>query len=53
MSYLQKDIHVKKFNIITNKDEAKTKTEHISCGCKCKFNGATCNSSQKWNNKTC
>ena len=28
-------------------------TEHISCGCKCKFNSATSNSKQKWNNKTC
>ena len=28
-------------------------TEHISCDCKCKFNSATFNSKQKWNNKTC
>ena len=28
-------------------------TEHISCDCKCKFNSATCNWNQKWNNKTC
>ena len=28
-------------------------TEHISCDCKCKFNSATYNSNQKWNNKTC
>ena len=27
--------------------------KHISCDCKCKFNGRTCNSNQKWNNKTC
>ena len=27
-------------------------TEHISCDCKCKFNSTTCNSQQKWNNKT-
>ena len=38
--------------MIKNKDEAKAMTEHISCGCKCKFNITTCNSKQKWNNKT-
>ena len=34
----------------TNKNEAKTMVRHISCDCKCKFNSATCNLSQKWNN---
>ena len=60
MSYLQKyvpketkDIDVKAFNMITNKNEAKAMTEHISCGCKCKFNSPKCNSKQKLNNKTC
>ena len=60
MSYLQKyvfqkkqDINVKAFNMITNKDEAKARAEHISCDCKCKFNSTTCNSNQKWNNSTC
>ena len=33
-----KDINVKAFNIITNKNEAKAMTKHISCVCKCKFN---------------
>ena len=47
-----KDINVKAFNMITNKDETKAMTEHISCDCKCKFNSRTCNSKQKWNNKT-
>ena len=47
-----KDINVKAFNKIANKNEAKTMTKHISCDCKCKFNCTTCNSSQKWNNKT-
>ena len=27
--------------------------EHISCDCKYKFISATCNSKQKWSNKTC
>ena len=48
-----KDIYVKAFNTITNKDEAKGMIEHISCDYKCKFNSTTCNSNQKWNNKTC
>ena len=47
-----KDINVKAFNMITNKDEAKAMTVHISCDCKCKFNSTTCsNSKQNWNNK--
>ena len=33
--------------MITNKDETKAMTEHISCACKCKFNNATCNSNQQ------
>ena len=47
-----KGINVKAFNMITNKDDAKAMTEHISCDCKCKFN-STYKSKQKWNNKTC
>ena len=33
-----KDISVKAFNMIRNKNEAKTMTKQISCDCKCKFN---------------
>ena len=29
-----KGVNVKALNMITNKDEAKAMTEHISCGCK-------------------
>ena len=32
-----KEINVEAVNMITNKIEAKTMTEHISCECKCKF----------------
>ena len=39
--------------MIKNKKEGKIIAKHISCGCKCKFNSTTCNSNQKWNNKTC
>ena len=49
----KKDINVKAFNMIANKNEAKAMTKHIPCDCKCKFNSTTCNSNQKWNNKTC
>ena len=38
---------------MTNKTELEKMTKHISCDCKCKFISATCNSNQKWNNKTC
>ena len=36
-----KNINVKAFKIIRNKDEAKAKTEHISCDCKYKLNSTT------------
>ena len=48
-----KGIYIKVFNLITNKNEAKAMTRHISCDCKCKFNCATFNSNQKWNDKAC
>ena len=48
-----KDINIKVFNMITNKNEAKTIKKHILCDCKCKFNNTTCNSNQNWDNKTC
>ena len=47
-----KGINVKAFNMITNKNEAKAITKHISCDCKCKFSSTICNSNQKWNNET-
>ena len=48
-----KEGNLKVFNMITNKNEAKTMTKHSSCDCKFKFNSATNNSIQKLNNKTC
>ena len=47
------DIYVKAFNMITNKNEAKAMTKHLSCDCKCIFSRTTCHSNQKWNDKTC
>ena len=40
-------------NTITGINESKTLTKHISCECKCKFDGRKCNSSQWWNNDKC
>ena len=39
--------------MITGKNESKTLTKHISCECKCKFDGRKCNSNQKLNNDKC
>ena len=39
--------------MITRINESKALAKHISCGCKCKFNGKICNSNQKWNNEKC
>ena len=47
-----KDINFKVFNIITNKNEAKSMPKHTSCDCKCKFSSTLCNSKQKWDNKS-
>ena len=41
------------FNIITGINKSKILTKHISCECKCKFDGGKCNSNQKWNNDKC
>ena len=48
-----KDINLKAFNMITNRNQGKTSVKHISCDCKCKFNSTTFNSNQNWNNETC
>ena len=48
-----KDINVKAFKMIANKNEARTMAKHNSYDCKCKFNSTTFNSNQKWTNETC
>ena len=48
-----KDINVKIFKMVTNKNEAKIMIEHISCDCKCRSSSTTCNLNQKWNTETC
>ena len=37
--------------MITRINESNTLTKHISCECKCRFNGGKCNSDQWWNDK--
>ena len=44
-----KDVNVELFNIIKRIDEAKTLVKHILYDYTCKFDSATCNSTQKWN----
>ena len=39
--------------MITGVNESKTSAKHISCKCKCKFDGRKFNSNQKWNNDKC
>ena len=39
--------------MITGINESETSTKHISCKCKCKFDGRKCNSNQWWNNNKC
>ena len=40
----RKKINVKAFNMIINKNEAKSMKKHISCDCKCKFHSTRFNS---------
>ena len=37
------------FNMITEINESKILTKHISCECKCNFDGIKCNSTENWN----
>ena len=37
----------------TGLNESKKLTKHMSCECKCKFDGTKCNSDQWWNNNKC
>ena len=37
------DLNLRVFNIITEINESKTLTKHISCECKCQFDGRKCN----------
>ena len=41
------DLNLNVFNMITGINESKTLTKHISCECKCRFDGRKCNSDQQ------
>ena len=47
------DLNLRVFNMITGINKSKTLTKHLSCKCKCKFDGGKCNSDQWWNNDKC
>ena len=34
-------------------NKSKASRKHISCECKCNFDGRKCNSNQIWNNEKC
>ena len=46
---IKQDLNLSVF-MITGINELKTLTKHISCKCKCKFDGRKCNSNQKRSN---
>ena len=46
---IKQDLNLSVF-MITGINELKTLTKHISCKCKCKFDGRKCNSNKKSNN---
>ena len=45
------DLNLSMFNMIAGINESKTLTMHISCECKCTFDGTKCNSNQWRNNE--
>ena len=47
------DLNLSVFNMNTGINESKTLAKHISCNCKCKFDGRKCNLHQWWNNDKC
>ena len=47
------DLNLSAFSMIKRTNASKALTKHISCECKCKFDGRKCNSNQKRNNDKC
>ena len=39
--------------MITGTNESKILNKHVSCNCKCRFDGRKSNLNQKWNNNKC
>ena len=46
----KEDLNLPVFIMIAGINESKTLTKHISCECKCEFDGRRYNSNQKWSN---
>ena len=47
------DLNLSVFNMTARINKSKTLTKHVSCKCKCRFDGRKCNSDQCWNNNKC
>ena len=47
------DLNLSVFSMIKRINKSKKLTKHISCKCKCKFDGRKCNPNQKLNNDKC
>ena len=47
------DLNQSVLNMIAEINESKSLTKHISCKCKCRFDGRKCNSDQCWSNSKC
>ena len=47
------NLNLRVFNMITEINKSQTLPKHVSCKCKCKFDGRKCNSNQKSNNGKC
>ena len=49
----KKYLNLSVLNMITGTNESKTLTKHLSCKCKCRFDGKKCGSDQWWDNNKC
>ena len=47
------DLNLSDFSMITGINDSKTLTKHISCECKCRFDGRKCSSDQRRSNDKC
>ena len=47
------DLNLIVFIMISEINESKTLTKHISCECKCKLDGTKCKSNKWWKNDKC
>ena len=47
------DLNLTVFSIITEINESKPLTKHLSCECKCRFDAKKCSSNQWWNKNKC